>query len=656
MARPVAVHRNLSREEDQKMNRRHLLQGLSMSLLSGKLFHASPLYSQSSMDAQSSAISSDRTAKRTFIFGNSIRDLDEFRAFAKTASRLKPYGDVQIQISELADKSWYEMPARNSPWHEYSNEFSCMAKFFPHPKLAPFIPADWVAKNRELLFAKAEVLRQLGLSAAFSGDETHFLPEAFFEQYPHLRGPRVDHPRRSTRQEFAWCVDLDETREMIEWMAAELKRHVPEIRTIGSYNNDSGGGLCWAAALYSGPNGPSHCEHRNVGVRMKEYMEAIHSGALNGGGDVAVRVSGFFWKDEVPLVQQMLPANTCLEDGHDPASIGIGSLLNQTYPVKGLLDPVALLSTLEKLASPAVKTVSIGTSEWYDRADDSLPTVEKLVEIQQDCLIEPTHGFVSRFDKLHKLALRWGGKQNDDAVTEAFCEMNEAFLLKEAVAPQYSNFYCYVSTRYVTRPLLFNPNALTAEEDSYFLPYVFNVSEAEARNDYIDMHGGRITGPASWDDAGLQNAIARALRAAEILEGVTEAPQQKWLRQLALSLRMWTSGVRSMNNFYFGQLIRDRSAAAIAKGPRTPSKQFNWTGDSDYLEWNKIQRDEFDNTNELIALLQNGGLDLIARAGTKRYEDTFLLGPDLIGALHEKTRRMQREWLDVDKYLTSPLK
>ena len=111
-----------------------------------------------------------------------------------------------------------------------------------------------------------------------------------------------------------------------------------------------------------------------------------------------------------------------------------------------------------------------------------------------------------------------------------------------------------------------------------------------------------------------------------------------------------------MNNFYFGQLIRDRSAAAIAKGPRTPSKQFNWTGDSDYLEWNKIQRDEFDNTNELIALLQNGGLDLIARAGAKRYEDTFLLGPDLIGALHEKTRLMQREWLDVDKYLTSPFK
>jgi hypothetical protein len=557
---------------------------------------------------------------KTFILGNASRNIGQFREYAQTASRLKPYGDAQMQIGELADKSWYEMPAKNSPWHEYANEFSCMSKFFPHPKIAPFIPADWVAKNQELLFAKEEVLRQLGLNAAFSADETHFMPAAFFEEYPHLRGPRVDHPRRSTRQEFSWCVDLEETREMIEWMAAELKRHVPEIKTINTYNNDSGGGLCWAGALYTGANGPSHCEHRNPGLRVKEYMGAIHRGAQKGGGDVVVRVSGYFCQNEDELILQMLPPNTYL-DGYDETSISIGSLLNQAYPVNGLIDPVALVSTLEKLTRPTVKSISIGTTEWYDRAEESLPTVEKLVEVLQDCLVEPTHGFVSRFENLCKLDARWGGKQNADALVEAFCEMNEAFLLKDAVAPQYSNFYCYVSTRYITRPLLFKSDLLTAEEETYFLPYVFNVSVGEGRNDYADMHGGRITGPASWDDAGLQNALARALHAAQLLEGVTDAPAQQWLRQSALSLRMWASGVRSMNNFYFGQLIRDRSAAAIAKEPRVPSKQYNWTGDSDYLDWNSIQRDELDNSNELIALLQNGGLDLIAHATHHRSDE-----------------------------------
>ena len=94
----------------------------------------------------------------------------------------------------------------------------------------------------------------------------------------------------------------------------------------------------------------------------------------------------------------------------------------------------------------------------------------------------------------------------------------------------------------------------------------------------------------------------------------------------------------------------------MAKGPRAPSKQSTWTGDSDYLEWNSIQRDEFDNTNELISLLQNGGMELVAHSESNRYEDTFLPGPDLIDALHEKARLMELHWLDVGEYLTSPLK
>jgi hypothetical protein len=39
---------------------------------------------------------------RTFIFMNSSRDLNQFRAFAKIASRLKRYGSVQIDIGVLS--------------------------------------------------------------------------------------------------------------------------------------------------------------------------------------------------------------------------------------------------------------------------------------------------------------------------------------------------------------------------------------------------------------------------------------------------------------------------------------------------------------------------------------------------------------------------
>jgi hypothetical protein len=65
-----------------------------------------------------------------------------------------------------------------------------------------------------------------------------------------------------------------------------------------------------------------------------------------------------------------------------------------------------------------------------------------------------------------------------------------------------------------------------------------------------------------------------------------------------------------------------------------------------------MQRDEFDNTNQLIALLKRGGLEYLARAPDARHEDTFLLGPDVIDALQRKADLMREHWLDADKYVT----
>src|SRR5207249_5457221 len=109
-------------------------------------------------------------ASRTFIFTNSSRDLGEFRAFAKIASRLKPHGSVQIDIGVLASTAMFEMPPAWSAWHEYAIFNANLSKFFPHPQIAPYLPADWVTKNRELLMAKAAILRELGLEAALSSN------------------------------------------------------------------------------------------------------------------------------------------------------------------------------------------------------------------------------------------------------------------------------------------------------------------------------------------------------------------------------------------------------------------------------------------------------------------------------------------------------
>jgi hypothetical protein len=360
---------------------------------------------------------------RTFIFMNSSRDLNEFREFAKIASRLKRHGAVQIDIGVLASKAMFEMPPAWSAWHEYAIFNANISKFFPHPKIALYIPADWVAKNRELLLAKAAILRELGLEAALSSNDTLYLPEGFFEKYPHLRGPRVDHPRRSVREEFTYCVDLAETREIIESMVAEMRRRVPELRTILLHTNDSGTGLCWADQQYSGPNGPAHCKGRNVGERVRDLMDSMHRGAAKGGGEVMIRVGGNFTGREIDDIRRRLPPDTYLSgrdpahiDGRndDPTTIGITSQINASYPVLGLVNPVAIFEALERLDDPRVRTVVINTSlSWYYRVDEPLKTVGKMVDLVEAAIADPAHGLMPRFNKLRAMSARWGGEKND---------------------------------------------------------------------------------------------------------------------------------------------------------------------------------------------------------------------------------------------------
>ncbi|MFH1071159.1 MAG: hypothetical protein V1794_16185 [Candidatus Glassbacteria bacterium] len=598
-------------------------------------------------------------AGKVIIFNNASHDLQDFIPHAELAARMKPYGEVQIDISSLADKSWYEIPPGGSPWHEYACYVPAPWKFYPHPKIAPFIPADWVAANRKLLLEKAAVIRKLGLGALMESKDTHFLPEAFFQACPALRGPRVDHPRRSRKEAFSLCVDLPETREMIEWMSGELRRSVPGLKSLVTGANDAGAGLCWAAALYPGPNGPQYCRYLTAGERVRDLSLAVHRGAEKGGGPVTLFWENVnFWQNELEVVRPLLPENTYLART-DPSIMSVGSLRNEAYPFLGLFDPLDVIADMERFHDPRVKYLFISCVPWYDRCQESPETVAKFLDLVGDCINEPTGNLSERLARLRKFAGRWAGEANAEKVFQAFYDLNRAFEMKSLATPGYagySNVYCGVSDRHLTRPLVIKPDLLTPAQEAYFLPYVFNPFENEARMDYIDFHGSRMQGTTSWDDRGLRRALSLAVRAGRTLENLDGAPEGPWLGKVGLALRMWASEVRSIHNFYHAQLIRDQYADRLAGAPRVPPKVESWDGEPGNFQWNEIMRDELDNTNELIAMLEAGGLELVGRAKDKKHEDTFLIGPDLVDQLRQKVKIMREHWLDVQGYIATPHK
>jgi len=141
------------------------------------------------------------------------------------------------------------------------------------------------------------------------------------------------------------------------------------------------------------------------------------------------------------------------------------------------------------------------------------------------------------------------------------------------------------------------------------------------------------------------------------MEGLPETvPENGFIKNMAKALRIHCSIMRSCGNFGEAQAIRDRNKEILSKPPHRPDKSVTWTGDTDLQAFNEIMRNELDNTQELISLLENGGMQLICHAKVKTYEDTFLLGPDLIGQLKLKRKIMLKHWTDIEGYLSTPFK
>jgi len=582
-----------------------------------------------------------------FLIHSPTRNLDDYRATAEQACKLKPYGQVHMNVSTLASKSFHEIPAGGSPWHEYACNNPTPAKFFPHEMVKPFIPAEFVAKNRELLLAKAKILREVGLDAAFWSYEPNYLPEEFFEAYPHMRGPRVDHPRRSRQEAFSPCLAVPETREMLSWQVAELIRNVPEIKTYFFKTNDAGPGICWSDNQYAGPNGPTHCRGRTMGQRVRDLLDAINKGAEMGGGEFRIHFTGNLSNREYADIERNLPDNAFSRQPRlgRAATISIGGSVDSCYPFRGIVDGLQILRRVGRIADGKPRTVFVSFRPSYDRGYERPDAVAKVFDMAADCLADPPVGLIQTLQRLEKWCNKWAGDSQGQKLFDAMVNLQEAFKAQRALGRMRMGTWT-VSLRHATRPLLAVPGYLTEQEESYWLPYVFNISVEEARQDYIDVHGGRagaVNIPAG------QSAIRQIRGVCRILDGLDDCPEKALLGRMSTSLKMYCCFLQSAMNFYSMQVIRDRNKEKLAEVAR-PSKESTWTGDTDLLAINELMRNELDSTHELIDLLNDGGMELICHAEDPAEEDTFLLGPDLVEQLRKKCRIMRRHWLDAEKH------
>ena len=595
---------------------------------------------------------------RVFIINSPVRNLDEFRLLVKQALLLKPYGKVKVNIGALTDKSFHEIPGQGSPWHEYASSNPTPFKFFPHPKLAAFIPAEFVNKNRQFLLAKANILRENGLEGAFMGYEPNFLPAAFFNAYPSMLGSRVDHPRRSTQKEFSPCVSVKETREMYAWMMAEMLKVAPEITSFSFKTNDAGAGICWAHWLYTGANGPSACKGLNMGERVRLLMNAYKAGADKAGRELSIYMdegASNFSEEEKRDIEKYLPLNCYFKSTDNRGIQNIGGTLSSLYPVTGIINPVALFNQLQSIGDHPNKTIFIGLRAAYDRGYEPLAVSGLLFEMIVSALKESPapKGLNATLQQVRLISDKWAGPKSSGELFNAFVALNDAMIYKAAALHRVHSLYWGVTERMINRPLVIAPQRLSKEEEAYFLTYVFNVSVEEARMDYMDIHGSRGTVTPGV----VENYVQRINSAATLFEKLDDAaPMKDFFHRMALSLRIHAGIMRSCGNFAAAQVIRDRNKEVLSGPVHLPDKETSFTGHPDFIFFNNIMRDELDNTTQLIQLLEQGGIKQVILAASPVYEDRFLLGPSIIDQLKKKRKIMLDHWQDIEGYLTSPFK
>lgn len=592
----------------------------------------------------------------TFIINNSITDLNEFKELVRSASRLKKYGNVQINVGVVADKAFYEIPEGGNPWSEYASNFANLCKFYPDEKIAPFIPRDFVKANCDLLLAKTKILRENGMDAAFFSNEPEIIPESFFEAYPEFRGPRVDHPRRSNVVFFSPCLSVKGMQEIYAGMMAKLLKHAPEIKTFFFKTNDAGSGNCWSEWLYSGPNGPDHCRIESTGQRLEHLFQALQDGANLAGADLNVYLShtqgsSNFTDDERVDIQNHLPGNCYFAStpGHEFTSVG--GNFSMFYPVKGILDVFSFLKSIKRIDIGKPQTIFMGFNAFYGRGDEDPVVVDLMFQMMDDAFSRSSGGTDTN-QMLTAYCEKWSGKKSADSLYEAFDELNQAERFMSSALHNIYAMYWNVSLRTINRPLVVAPQRLSKEEEAYFLPYVFNVSEQEARMDYIDIHGGRWN--ISRDST--QIYFQKIMQVCKKLENFKGEAETGFIKNLDIALRIHASLIRSAGNFAGAQKIRDRNADKLNGLIHRPGKESTWTGDPDLLKFNEIMRDELDNTVELITVLEKEGLNQICLAKDQKHEDTFLLGPDLINQQKRKCKIMLDHWRDIEDYMTTPFK
>lgn len=164
-------------------------------------------------------------------------------------------GFTHAEVNGLAFAVPFERGPKGEVLHRFYTYCPALDQFVTSFLNCGVYDADYLQANLNILKTNADLAEKYGLRAGITCFEPRSVPDALLENYPMLRGARVDHPIRSWHPRFNLSIAHPVVRDHYAEMMENLLREVPLIDYLAVWSNDSGAGFEYTSSLYVGRNG-----------------------------------------------------------------------------------------------------------------------------------------------------------------------------------------------------------------------------------------------------------------------------------------------------------------------------------------------------------------------------------------------------------------
>jgi hypothetical protein len=589
---------------------------------------------------------------RTVIFGRYSDSIASFEAFAR---RAKQSGATHIVIT-AEDLPWalWMLDTPGDPYPAWAMSNIGIFKVATPDALKKYLPQDYADRVMGILKERCEVLRKLGLKAAYTTFEPQILPEQVYLDHPLWRGPQVDHPLRSRVPRFAPNIDNPEVLALYRESMKKFCTLCPEVEVVSLHTNDSGSGMSWSPGLYQGPNGSALSREKRMYERYRDFFGALRQGAQDARPG-PLEIDAEWVRESVPeLFATRLEAGMALANIEGPKATPykavVGFLLDYFYPfypALGIPLPVRYVEELEKASRSNAPRL------FYLIGDRS--NTDIYFDIYDRFWKTPASDDVSRMQLLRSIAAARVGEANAGALVSAWNAIHRTG--RDADILNFGGTLFYIGgvhQRWITRPFVPFPEELLPEERDYYRKFQFQARGEDRARDLGDIQGTRqYQGLGGAAVSGLllgrmkqDIAEARSL-AARIAASGAAAAQKAELELLDRRLRVFDILIDNCRDGLEYQYLLDFMKGGRLRRPIEFQEHL-----TDITEWRQIKdiaRRQMDNSIVLAEMLESSREVLIDMAKTKEEENIRVLGPDLAQQLRLRAKIMAKYWEDYER-------